>query len=152
MFYTLYSPLEIVRCVFIHLAVVGIGGEVLVSSGISSEGSSGRIEMSSPSSGPHGVSGDVLVASGHSEAGTSGMVTLQTGSSKTAAGGSLSLQIGDGGGMANGGDILLTAGLTSAQGKKGGKCQKVICVNVATYQTANTTIPYSLCVKQCRCC
>ena len=56
--------------------MAGTGGEVLVSSGISSEGSSGRIEMSSPSSGPHGVSGGVLIASGHSEAGTSGMITL----------------------------------------------------------------------------
>ena len=104
-----------------NTAMVGTGGEVLVSSGISGEGSSGRTSIESSPSGPHGVSGDVLVASGHSEAGTSGMITLQTGSSKTAAGGSLSLHIGDGGGMSNGGDILLTAGLTSAQDKKGGK-------------------------------
>ena len=102
--------------------MVGTGGEVLVSSGISSEGSSGWTSIESSPSGPHGVSGGVLIASGHSEAGTSGMITLQTGSSKTA--GSLSLQSSDGR-ESNGGDILLTAGLTSAQGKKGGKCKSL---------------------------
>ena len=56
--------------------MVGTGGEVLVSSGISSEGSFGWTSIESSPSGPHGVSGDVLVASGHSEAGTSGMITL----------------------------------------------------------------------------
>ena len=65
--------LEIVRCVpfLYNTAMVGIEGEVLVLSGISSEGSSGR---NSSLSGPHGVSGDVLVASGRSEAGMSGML------------------------------------------------------------------------------
>ena len=50
--------------------MVGTGGEVLVSSGISSEGSSGWTSIESSPSGPHGVSGGVLIASGHSEAGT----------------------------------------------------------------------------------
>ena len=44
--------------------MVGTGGEVLVSSGISSEGSSGWTSIESSPSGPHGVSGGVLMHQG----------------------------------------------------------------------------------------
>ena len=49
------------------------------------------------------------------------MIVLQTGSSTHGSGGSIKLKSGDGGGMYNGGDIGLTAGQTSAQGRKAGR-------------------------------
>ena len=97
----------------------GNGGSVLVSSGFSSDGSSGKTSIESSPSGPNGVSGDIFISSGASEAGSSGMIALQTGSSKYGAGGSLSLRIGDGGEY-DGGDISLTAGQASSQARKGG--------------------------------
>ena len=100
--------------------MVGTGGAVLVSSGFSEDGSSGRTSIESSPSGPNGVSGDVFISSGASHAMDSGTLVLQTGSSKNGAGGAISVTIGDGGGMSDGGDISLTAGQTSAQGHKGG--------------------------------
>jgi hypothetical protein len=100
--------------------MVGNGGSILVSSGFSSDGTSGKTLIESSPSGPNGVSGDVSITTGYSQAGSSGMITLHTGSSKSGAGGSLELQVGDGGGLSNGGDIFLVAGQTSAQGRKGG--------------------------------
>lgn len=100
--------------------MVGIGGEVRISSGMSSDGSSGRTALETSHSGEHGVSGDVYISSGGSEAGRSGGISLHTGLSKSASGGSLSLKVGDASGLSDGGDILLFAGLTSAQHKRGG--------------------------------
>lgn len=100
--------------------MVGTGGAVLISSGFSEDGSSGRTSIESSPSGPNGVSGDVFISSGASHAMDSGTLVLQTGSSKNGAGGAISVTIGDGGGMSDGGDISLTAGQTSAQGHKGG--------------------------------
>jgi len=106
-------------------AMVGDGGSVLVSSGLSSQGTSGKTSIESSPSGPNGVSGDLFISSGHSDAGNSGLIILQTGLSKSGAGGSLSLQVGNGGGLSNGGDISLVAGQTSAQGRKGGNVEIV---------------------------
>ncbi len=93
---------------------------MLLSSGFSRDGTSGTTLIESSSSGPNGVSGNIYVASGYSMAGSSGTIVLQTGSSKNGPGGSLSLKSGDGGGLFDGGDISVTAGQTSAQGRKGG--------------------------------
>ena len=72
--------------------MVGNGGSILVSSGFSSDGTSGKTLIESSPSGPNGVSGDVSITTGYSQAGSSGMITLHTGSSKSGAGGSLVLQ------------------------------------------------------------
>ena len=92
--------------------MVGPGGEVRLSSGLSSSGSSGRTFLESAPSGPNGSSGDIGVYTGTSEAGTSGAIYIQTGSSTNAAGGLISLTSGNGGGLVDGGDITLTAGQT----------------------------------------
>ena len=67
-------------------AMVGYGGSILVSSGFSSDGTSGKTLIESSPSGPNGVSGDVSISTGYSQAGSSGIITLQTGSSKSGAG------------------------------------------------------------------
>lgn len=101
----------------IYSAIVG---SIRIKSGSSELGSSGKVSIELSASGSNGVSGEVTVSSGLSEAGRSGSLSLQTGSSVGGAGESLLLQVGDGGGLSNGGSLYLAAGQTSSQGRKGG--------------------------------
>merc|ERR1719194_115388 len=88
----------------------------MLSSGASTQGTSGKVSLSTVDG---GVSGDMEMTTGSTTGGTSGSISMTSGKSTGGKGGTITLSVGDGD-TGVGGDVNINAGMTSASNTRGG--------------------------------
>ena len=100
-------------------SLLGPGGAVTISSGVSNYSDSGSLSLYSPDSAAQGVSGAISLSTGRSLNGDSGDIDLVTGESVSGSGGDIRMSVGISN-QGNGGDIIAAAGRTDDPNHAGG--------------------------------